>query len=81
MDRYASRMKQSHLEMRTLATAADCSGEATFMPQMQELDTLYDQLGKWYEEGHYLLDDYVRVHANIDRVKETIAPHTSKPGA
>lgn len=77
MDRYGMRMKQSHLEMRTLATAAQCGSEAAFDAQMQELDTLYDQLSKWYEEGHFLLDDFVRVDTNIDGIRDVVASSLS----
>jgi hypothetical protein len=61
--------KQSHLELRALIKAAKCSTFGSLTANMNELYTSCQQLTKWYEESHFLLDDYSRVRREIHNVK------------
>lgn len=69
-----ARMKRSHLELRALAAASKFGHENALTLAISEVNTSCQQLAKWYEEGHFLIDDFVRVHDQIGAVKEALHP-------
>jgi hypothetical protein len=73
---FLGRGKRSHLEMRTLGNASGFGTEQALVSAISELSTSYQQLSKWYEEGHFLLDDYARVHRQVAAVREAIFPNS-----
>jgi hypothetical protein len=64
--------KQSHLELRALIKASKCSTFGSLTAGMNELYISCQQLTKWYEESHFLLNDCARVRREIHNVKRRI---------
>lgn len=67
-----TRAKRSHLELRALLQASQCGNDETLTVAVSELFTSYQQLTKWYEESHFLLDDYARMRRQMQTVKKGI---------
>jgi hypothetical protein len=72
------RAQRSHLELRTLTNASQFGIVNNLTSGVAELNTSYQQLTKWYEEGHYLVDDCARIHNQMWAVKDTMHPKSFK---
>jgi flagellar biosynthesis chaperone FliJ len=78
---FQTRVKRSHLELRSLAEASKFGNENALSAAVSELDMAYHQLEKWYEEGHFLIDGFARIYGQINAAKDAIYPNAKAANA